>query len=191
MDTGASLYTNYLKGDDSALEKLVALYGDNLMLFINSFVSNLSIAEEIMEDVFMELIVKKHHFKGKSTFKTYLFQIGRNKALNEMKRHKRYTYLEDKEIEDTKKIEEEIIKTEEQKHVHMALSQLPKDYKTVLYLIYFEDMSYEEIEKVMKKNNKQIKNLAYRARQSLKEVLEKEGFQYHQDEEGGDYHENN
>ena len=55
---------------------------------------------------------------------------------------------------------------------------LPKDYKTVLYLIYFEDMSYNEIEKIMKKNNKQIKNLAYRARLSLKEILRREGFNY-------------
>ena len=174
MDAGASLYTSYLNGDESALGKLVELYGDKLMFFINSFVGNLSMAEEIMEDVFMELIIKKHHFKGKSTFKTYLFQIGRNKALNEIKKKKRYTYLEDQtmEIEDERKIEDAIIKNEEQKRIHEALLKLPKDYKTVLYLLYFEDMSYEEIEKVMKKSNKQIKNLAYRARQSLKEILE-------------------
>ena len=176
MDQGASLYDRYLKGDESSLNDLVEMYGDKLMLFINSFVGNLSMAEEIMEDVFMELIVKKHHFKGESSFKTYLFQIGRNKALNEIKRNKRCTYIEEKEVEDEKKLEDEMIKTEEQKHIHEALLKLPKDYKTVLYLLYFEDMSYEEIEKVMRKNNKQIKNLAYRARQSLKEILEKEGW---------------
>ena len=178
MDDGASLYRRYLSGDEMALTKLVEMYGDKLTLFVNSFTNNLSIAEEIMEDVFMELIVKKHHFKGNSSFKTYLFKIGRNKALNEIKRNKKITCIEETELEDTKKIEEEVIKTEEQKHIHQALSSIPKEYKTVLYLIYFEDMSYEEIEKVMKKSNKQIKNLAYRARQSLKEVLEREGFQY-------------
>ena len=185
MDDGASLYAAFLNGDETSLAKLVELYGDNLMLFINSFVSNLSIAEEIMEDVFMELLIKKHHFKGKSSFKTYLFQIGRNKALNELKKNKRTTYIEDKEIEDSRSFEDEIIKTEEQKHIHKALLKLPKDYKTVLYLIYFEDMSYEEIEKVMKKNNKQVKNLAYRARQNLKDILQEEGFEYKSLEKGG------
>ena len=48
----------------------------------------------------------------------------------------------------------------------------------MLFLIYFEDMSYDEISKVMHKNNKQVKNLAYRARLALKENLRKEGFSY-------------
>ena len=184
MDNGTSCYRRFLDGDESGLVDIVNMYGDNLMLFINSFVNNISLAEEIMEDVFMELIVKKHNFKEESKFKTYLFKIGRNKAFNVLKRNKRYTYIEDKEIEDEKRFENNIIKTEEQKHIHNAIQQLPKDYKTVLYLIYFEDMSYKEIEKVMKKNNKQIKNLAYRARISLKEILGKEGFSY--EEHGGE-----
>lgn len=148
------------------------------MLFINSFVNNLSLAEELMEDVFMELVVKKHNFKEESSFKTYLFKIGRNKAFNVLKKNNRCTYIEDKEIEDEKRFEDSVIKNEEQKHVHNALKKLPKDYKTVLYLIYFEDMSYNEIEKVMRKSNKQIKNLAYRARIALKDILGKEGFSY-------------
>lgn len=178
MDNGASSYRRFLQGDESGLTDIVNMYGDGLMLFINSFVNNLSLAEEIMEDVFMELVVKKHKFKEESSFKTYLFKIGRNKAFNVMKKNNRCTYIEDKEIEDDKKFEDTIIKNEEQKHIHNALKKLPKDYKTVLYLIYFEDMSYNEIEKVMKKNNKQIKNLAYRARIALKEILGKEGFVY-------------
>lgn len=178
MDNGASSYRRFLEGDESGLNEIVNIYGDNLMLFINGFVNNLSIAEEIMEDVFMELVVKRHKFREESTFKTYLFKIGRNKAINVIKKNKRYTYIEDKEIEDSKRFEDNIIKNEEQKHIHEALKKLPKDYKTVLYLIYFEDMSYQEIEKVMRKNNKQIKNLAYRARIALKEILGKEGFSY-------------
>lgn len=178
MDNGASSYRRFLEGDESGLNEIVNIYGDNLMLFINGFVNNLSLAEEIMEDVFMELVVKRHKFKEESTFKTYLFKIGRNKAINVVKKNKRYTYIEDKEIEDSKRFEDNIIKNEEQKHIHEALKKLPKDYKTVLYLIYFEDMSYSEIEKVMRKNNKQIKNLAYRARIALKEILGKEGFSY-------------
>ena len=178
MDNGASSYRRFLNGDESGLYDLVNLYGNSLMLFINSFVNNLSLSEEIMEDVFMELVVKKHNFKEESTFKTYLFKIGKNKAFNILKKNNRCTYLENNEIEDDKKFEDSVIKNEEQKHIHNALKKLPKDYMTVLYLIYFEDMSYDEIGRIMKKSNKQIKNLAYRARISLKEILGKEGFSY-------------
>ena len=178
MESGASSYRRFLNGDEKGLAEIVNMYGDNLMLFINSFVNNLTLAEDIMEDVFMELVVKRHNFKEESTFKTYLFAMGKNKAFNVLKKNKRCTYIEDKEIEDEKRFEDNLIKNEEQKHIHEALKKLPKDYKTVLYLIYFEDMSYNEIERIMKKNNKQIKNLAYRARIALKEILGKEGFSY-------------
>ncbi len=178
MDSGTSCYNRFLAGDENGLVDIVNMYGDSLMLFINSFVNNLSTAEELMEDVFMELVVKKHKFKEESSFKTYLFKIGRNKAFNFLKRNKRYTYIEDKEIEDDVKFEENIVKDEEQKQIHTVLKLLPKDYKTVLYLIYFEDMSYDEIGMVMRKSNKQVKNLAYRARIALKEKLRKEGFSY-------------
>ena len=75
MDNGASSYRRFRDGDESGLENIVNMYGDSLMLFINSFVNNLSLAEELMEDVFMELVVKKHKFKEESSFKTYLFKI--------------------------------------------------------------------------------------------------------------------
>lgn len=148
------------------------------MFFINGFVNNLSLSEEIMEDVFMELVVKKHNFKGDSSFKTYLFKIGRNKAFNVLKKNKRCIFLEDEIIEDEIRLEDSVIKDEEHKNIRRIIKTLPKDYETVLYLIYFEDMSYDEISKIMHKTNKQIKNLAYRARLALKENLRKEGFSY-------------
>ena len=177
MDNGASSYRRYLSGDESGLEDIVEMYGNNLMFFINGFVKNITLAEDLMEDTFMELIVHKHHFREESSFKTYLFKIGRNKALNALKKNKVYVSL-DTEIEDTLRLEDMIIKSDKNRHVREAMKKIKDDYSTVIHLIYFEGMSYEEVGKVMRKSNKQIKNLAYRARNSLKEVLEKEGFSY-------------
>ena len=95
-----------------------------------------------------------------------------------LKKNKKCTYLEDEVLEDEIRFEESIIKDDEHRNIHREIKKLPKDYATVLYLIYFEDLSYDEISKIMKKNNKQIKNLAYRARLALKETLGKEGFSY-------------
>ena len=177
MDNGASSYRRYLDGDESGLEKIAEMYGNNLMFFINGFVKNITLAEDIMEDTFMELIVHKHYFRGESSFKTYLFKIGRNKALNALKKNKVLMTL-DTDIEDTAKLEDMIVRDDKNRRVRNAISKINETYATVIHLLYFEGMTYEEIGKVMKKNNKQIKNLAYRARNSLKEVLEKEGFSY-------------
>ena len=177
MDNGASSYRRFLEGDENGLSEIVAMYGDHLLFFINGYVKNITLAEDIMEDTFMELIVHKHHFREESSLKTYLFKIGRNKALNAIKKNKVLLSLET-DLEDTMKLEEMIIKNDKNKQIRDAIKQINETYGQVLHLLYFEGMSYEQIGKVLKKNNKQIKNLAYRARNSLKEVLEKEGFSY-------------
>lgn len=177
MDNGAECYQRFLNGDENGLNEIVELYANHLIFFINGFVKDINLAEDIMEDTFMELIVHKHRFREESSFKTYLFKIGRNKALNFIKKNKKTVPIET-DIEDTTKLEEQIIKSDQNKHVRQAMKEINEVYAQVIHLLYFESMSYEEIGKVLKKNNKQVKNLAYRARNSLKEVLEKEGFSY-------------
>lgn len=171
MDNGVSSYRRFVEGEEAALGEIVEEYGNNLILFINKYINNLSISEDIMEDTFVSLIVHKHYFRGESSLKTYLFKIGRNKAINYLKKNKRIAQMPD-ELEDETKLEDIVIKSETNKAIYSALGKLKKEYATVLYLIYFEKMSYEQCAKIMKKNKKQIKNLAYRAREKLREILE-------------------
>ena len=89
MDNGASSYHRFLEGDESGLEELVEAYSDNLIFFINSFMNNLTLSEDLMSDTFLELILKKPRFVGDSSFKTYLFKIGRNKAFDCLRKQKR------------------------------------------------------------------------------------------------------
>lgn len=62
--------------------------------------------------------------------------------------------------------------------MHKAMETLNPDYRQVLYLSFFEDMSNAEIAAVMRKSKRQIEVLIYRAKISLKSKLEKEGFIY-------------
>ena len=70
------------------------------------------------------------------------------------------------------------IKDEQNQNLQKALKKLKKEYSDVLYLIYFEEMSYEEAGIILKKSSKQIKNSVFRAKNVLKEIMLKEGFQY-------------
>ena len=150
------------------------------MLYINSFVKNIGVAEDLMEDTFAKLLFKKSKFKGQSSFKTYLYSIGRNIAFDYLRKNRKHIteYLENTNIADEKELESLFIKSEYRKNVHKCLNNINEEYREVLHLIYFEDLTYNQIEKIMRKNNKQIKNLAYRARLALKNELEKEGFVY-------------
>ncbi len=174
MDKGLEAYQRFLNGEESALDELINMYRSPLEAFISGFVSDAEASEELMMDTFAELIFCKN-FKGASSLKTYLFAIGRNKALRYSK-HKETNFvpLEDVEnyITDEELLDDKLILRERHDLLHEAIKELSPQYKEVLYLIYFEEMSYREVAQVLKKSEKQISNLVFRAKKSLKQKLE-------------------
>lgn len=135
-----------------------------------------------MEETFCDLIYYKSRFRKKSSFKTYLFSIARNKSIDYLKKSKINVISSFDEIEENisgdSDLEEMVVRNEQHRQLYKSLAQIHDEYRSVLYLFYFENMSYDEISKVMRKTNKQIKNLMYRAKQALKNIMEKEGIVY-------------
>ena len=72
-------------------------------------------------------------------------------------------------------LEDIVLADERQRVVNHALYLLPDDMRVVIHLIYFEEMSYEEAAKIMKKNRKQVDNLLYRAKKERRIILGKDG----------------
>lgn len=72
--------------------------------------------------------------------------------------------------------EQRLLEEERNAQLYAALEKLPEQYREILFLLYFEQMSYEEAGVVMKKNKKQLYHLAERGRAALKTELEKMGF---------------
>ena len=182
MDNGASSYRRFLNGDDKALGEIVRDYADGLTLYLNGIVSNISVAEELMEETFFRLITKKPKFHPKHSFKTWLYTIGRNVAIDYLRRNAKIsdTSFDDLEnyIQDEYDLEKLYIIEQRKITVHRALKKLHTDYRQVLWLLYFEDLSNAEAAAVMKKSARQMKNLVYRAKSALKSELDKEGFVY-------------
>lgn len=178
MDKGAECYEKFLDGDKQELQKLVEIYRDGLIIFINDYIRDINYAEDLAEDVFVELIVKKPHFNGKSSFKTWLYSIARHKTLNWIKRNKRCEYVADEELDSIydaqADFEKQYLKYEDRISIHHAIASLNNEYRQVLYLSYFEELSNGEIAIVMRRSKKQIENLIYRAKNSLRDILEKE-----------------
>ncbi|MDR0851238.1 MAG: RNA polymerase sigma factor [Clostridiales Family XIII bacterium] len=182
-DIGRSIYDRFLNGDELAFEELTALYSRDITLFINRYVNDFYIAEEIMIDVFAELASKKRVFSGRSSLKTWLFSIGKHLALNYYRKHrkmmeKQVSLGEIGETEGELSPEYEFIREEHDRELHSALQKLSQNYRVVLHLLFFEHMSYTEAGIVMKKSQKQIDHLVYRAKAALKTELEREGFTY-------------
>lgn len=178
MDTCASSYRRYLHGDEEAFDEIVKELFDPLVFFIDRYVHDTAAAEDIAIDAFTELIVHKHRYNFKVTLKTYLFMIGRSRALNNLKQRswrKELPLEEADQIADRQTLEEQFITTQRSRALHRAMDQLPEQMRTAVHLVYFTGLSYEETAKVMKKTRKQVDNLLYRAKANLRTILEKEG----------------
>lgn len=181
MDNGASSYHRFLNGDDSAFDDIINELFDNLVFFINRYVHDLHAAEDIAIDSFTELIVNKKRYNFKTSLKTYLFVIGRSRALNYIRHRNVLRFSELNELivsDDQQYLEAKILSDQLKKLVHSALQELPQDMRLAVHLIYFEDMSYKQAAKVLGKSEKQIDNLLYRAKARLRTILGKDGEQY-------------
>ncbi len=175
MDNGASSYRRYLEGEEEAFDEIMNELFDKLVFFIDRYVQDIHASEDIAIDAFTDLIVHKKRYDFRVTLKTYLFMIGRSRALTYVKRRRRHASLSDvgEQIPDHS-IEAAFVQTEQQILLHAALEKLPEDMRAAVHLVYFEDLSYEDAAKVMKKNKKQIDNLLYRAKAELRTTLGKE-----------------
>lgn len=181
MNTDESLYERYINGDEKAAEPLVEKYGDALTLYINGYVKDMHEAEDLMIEAFSRLFAKARPISGDGSFKAYLYKTARNLALRHKQKHRiLFLHLEDLEFEPQSEAlaDTDLYRDERRKALTKALDTLKAEYREALYLVYFEEMSYRSAAAVMGKNEQQVTNLVYRGKQSLKTILEKEGFQY-------------
>ncbi len=177
MDNGESSSRRFLDGDNEAFGEIVEAYKDSLIFFINRYVHNFAVAEELAQDVFVEILMHKRRYNFKNSLKTYIFTIGRNLAVSYIRKRSRKSEYASEFIENEQDIlllEDEFIKKEQERELHEALGRIAEDYATALHLIYFEGMSYGQVGKIMKKNKKQVENIVYRAKKALKKEMEKE-----------------
>ncbi len=179
MDNGASSYRRFLNGDQSAFDDIMNELFDNLVFFIDRYVHDVHAAEDIAIDCFADLVANRHRYNFKVSLKTYLFMMGRSRALNLIKRRKIITFVELSEAENSvngqANFEEEILGSERKRLLNKAMEKLSEDMRVAVHLVYFEDMKYEDAARVMKKSAKQVDNLLYRAKKELGIILGKDG----------------
>jgi len=149
-----------------------------------NIVQNLEDAEEITQDVFVKLYYNLHLFQGNSSLGTWIYKITINKSLDllkKKKRKKRFAWLSS--LFDAESGKELHIITdfihpgvlmenqEETAILFQYIEKLPDKQKTALVLSAIEQLSYEEISKVMDTSVSSVESLLFRARQNLKKWL--------------------
>ena len=181
MDNGSESYRRYREnGDENGLIEIIRDHKDGLILFITSIVGDVHTAEDLTEDTFVLIGTKKPKDKGKSSFKTWLYTIGRNIAIDYLRKQKRRSEQPLETVsevsDDEADIENAYIRQEQKITIHRALRKLKPEYRQIIWLQYFEQLSMKEAAMVIKKSVHGTEVLASRARKALRERLEKEGI---------------
>lgn len=179
MDNGNGRYRRFLDGDERAFAEIMDEYRPGLIFFINRYLRDEAASEDIAIDVFCYVLLHPEKYNFKVSLKTYLYMLGRSRALNALKHRKACETLPLSQAEalpsDEKTPEELLLLDERRRKLSAALESLPEDMRAAVHLVYFEELSYKEAAKVMKKKEKQVDNLLYRAKAELRSILGKDG----------------
>lgn len=177
MDDDAKLYNEFLLGDKRSFDILMDKYRKNVICFINNYIKDVDISEDLAQDVFVYILINQKEYDFKYSMKTYLYTIARSRAINYLKSSKKIVFSEENLLyrnDNINLIEEEIFSKEKARLIHNAINQLSPKQQKAIYLSDIEEMSYSETAKVLGKTISQTKMIIYRARKNLKDILGKE-----------------
>lgn len=179
-------------GDTNAFAVLVNRYKDFVFTLALRMVKNREEAEEVSQDTFIKTFNSLHKFNGDSKFSTWLYKIAYNTCLDRLKKQKRaqnivsideYTEHQVKAIEN---VLDQIEEQERKQTIQDCINLLPSDDAFLLSLFYFEELSLEEISKVIGIKVNHVKIKLFRSRKKLtaifKERLEPEIIEYYESE---------
>lgn len=171
-----ALFDRLLNGDSDALRPLMERYGDALTLYVNGYVRHIDTAEDLMIEAFSRMLTKRPRLR-EGGFRPYLYKTARNLALRHLRLRARFMSVEDLDGEpaDLIEVEDEILRDERAQALYRCLAKIPDSYREALYLVYIEDMSYDEAAAVMRKTRKQIANLIQSGKKAMRPLLTDEG----------------
>lgn len=165
-------------GDTKAYAQLVNRYKDLVYTLALRMVKHREEAEEVAQDTFVKVFRSLNRFKGDSKFSTWIYRITYNTSLDRLKKNKKH--YNDIEIDDytfnqlgtIDNALDNLINEEKSKLIRQCIDKLPEDSSSLLTLFYFEELSLDEISKIINIEVNTVKVKLFRARKKLAVILE-------------------
>ena len=164
MATDEDLLANYLAGDQAAFAELVRRYQLELFAFLQRFVSDAQVAEDLFQETFIQVHRNVRTFDPARQFRPWVFTIAANKARDYLRAAGRRgtqsldnataldantTFLDLLESDEPAPIDD-LTRAEDIRQVQVALAELPEAYREVLLLSYFHRFAYRDIAEMLK-----------------------------------------
>ena len=186
--TDEQLIAAFQNGDRQSYNILVYRYRDKLIRYIYTFTGDLTSAEDLVQDAFLKVYIKKDSYKEIAKFSTWLYTIAGNLAKTELRKIKRrktdsFSKLkkpDGREFEPPQKTihgpDYEGVDNEfEQKFIRESLLELESDFRNIIILRENQELSYEVISKILKLPLGTVKSRINRGKLKLREILVSKG----------------
>lgn len=183
MKTDSELIASYIEGDAQALQSLVERYMDDVYSFARGLVRDEDVAEDIAQESFVKAWKKIRTFRTEANFKTWLFTITRNTALDFLRKKKELAFsafdtseggnpLIDALSDDAPDAEELLARAEDASYAAALLSGLDAKYREVLTMRHTGNLTFKEIGELLKRPLHTVKSQYRRAISALKRTVE-------------------
>tara|TARA_B100001029_G_C14835283_1_gene325281 strand:- start:11 stop:580 length:570 start_codon:yes stop_codon:yes gene_type:complete len=178
------LIKNLRGRDEKAFKFLVDKYKNFIFNISISIIQNTEEADDLTQEVFIQIYKSINKFKEKSSLSTWIYRITLSKCYEHIrfkKRKKRFSKIINLFREDGSSIDIPVFnhpgiileKKEEGKMLFEAINSLSEEQKSAYILKNIQGLSYKKISRVMKKSTSSIESLIFRAKKNLKKYLEK------------------
>ncbi len=172
--------------DKALLEELYQRYGAEIFRYLYAMCRDRLLAEDVMQDAFCRALISlpSSHVNARA----WLYMVGRNLLINEMKKRKRELCSDDMESRDVQRRksgegiadgdpEEQAIRKEENSMLQEALLSLDERKREILILNYFERFTLKEVAVIMGISYENARILSMRAKRELRRIMEVNGYE--------------
>lgn len=172
------LWQQLKEGQKNALKQIYEVHIADLLRYGKKFSVDISLVEDCIQDLFIELWNNRQGLSQTDAIKKYLFVSLRRKIIRQLEKGKKYLVSEEPqeyqfqaELSIDYKLIEVEENTEKGQQLRSALEKLSERQKEVIYLKYFAEMDYQDISEVMDINYQSVRNLVFNALKALKKYM--------------------
>ena len=175
-DPDAQLVQDCLSGDRKAFDLLVAKYEKQLFNAAYRVTNDIDDAMDATQTAFVKAYEKLHTFDPSYRFFSWIYRILVNESLNLISRRRPLEELDSDIVHKARNPEELYGAAQIDQQVHLALQALEPNYRVIVVLKHFQDLSYKEISRIVGVPERTVKSRLFTARRRLKDLLAKRGI---------------
>lgn len=182
--TDQELISGILNHDKQVIQFLVGKYHKQVITTAFHFVHDMDDAEDLAQDVCIEILESIESFKGDSALSTWIYRLTVNKSLNFIRKNKRKLLVKQFEFffrKGSDKTEPTYVEpsapdysfenTERRQILERAINSLPENQRTAFILSKYEELPYRDISEIMNLSLPSVESLLQRAKQNLQKKL--------------------